>query len=74
MIVEELVKTTRREAREGYSRFLLKRSGFEDSDIEVFLNEKQAVLEDRSPLEMIYTGDFKRAVAAVETLIDGCQE
>jgi hypothetical protein len=74
MVIDELVKTARREAREGYARFLLKIAGFEDSDIEVFLNEKQAVLEDRSPLEMIYSGDYDRAVAAVETLVDGCQD
>lgn len=74
MILHDHVKTTRREAREGYARFILVKAGFEDSDIEVFLNEKQAVLEDRSPLDMIYTGDFQRAVAAVESLVDGCQE
>lgn len=74
MITHDLVKTARREAREGYCRFLLGKHGFETSDIEVFLNEKQAVLEDRSPLEMIYMGDYSAAVQAVETLVDGCQE
>jgi hypothetical protein len=74
MIVEELVKTDRREARERYARFVMRAAAFEDTDIEDFLNTKQAVLENRSPLDMIYTGDFERAIAAVDLLLDGLGE
>jgi hypothetical protein len=63
-------KTARREAREGYARFLLSRAGLEAEDIEAFMNTKQAILENQSPLEAIYTGDYERAIAAVETFTE----
>ena len=68
--VEELKKTPRREAREGYIRFLLTKSGINQESIEAYLNEKQAVLENRSLLEMVYTGDYRRAVSLVESFIE----
>lgn len=74
MITDELVKTERREAREHYSRYILFAAGLEVEDIDVFMNERQAILENRSPLEMIYSGDYKRGVAAVELFIDGLED
>lgn len=71
MIVEELVKTDRREARERFAYFLLERHGFIASDSQTFMETRQAVLEDRSPHELIYTGEHERGMAAVYTLLDG---
>lgn len=74
VITSELQKTTRREAREGYVRFLLSRDGIEAEDIEEYLTTKQAELEDRSIIEMIYSGDYDRAVQAVETFLEELED
>lgn len=74
MITTELQKTARREAREGYVRFILAQCEVEESDINEYLNEKQAELEDRSILEMIYSGDASRAVSVVETFVEELEE
>lgn len=62
--------TPRRQARENYARFLLKRAGVDEQDMEAFLNTKQAVLDDKTPLEMIYTGRYERAIEAVEVFTE----
>lgn len=67
-------KTPRREARDKFARFLLDKAGFEQEDIEVFLNTKQAVLENKSPLELIYSGDTQRGLEAVYAIVDSVQE
>ena len=66
----EMTRTERRESREGYARFLLARAGLEPSDVEDFLNTRQAAFDGLSPLEMIYTGEYDRAVKAVESFAD----
>lgn len=70
----EVQRTPRREARDKFARYLLLKVGLEELDIEVFLNTKQAVLENKSPLELIYTGDYERGMEAVYTLVDSLSE
>lgn len=65
-----LQKTSRREAREGYVRFLLTRANLSEEDVESYLSTVQASLENRSLLNMIYTGEYERAVRVVETFVD----
>lgn len=62
--------TPRRASRELYARFLLTRAEVDDSDAEIFLNTKQSVLENFSPLELIYTGRYERAIEAVEAFTE----
>jgi hypothetical protein len=71
MITDELVKTDRREAREKFAIFLMEKEGYSEADIRTFLDTKQAVLEDRSPTELIYGGELDRGMRAVYTLLDG---
>lgn len=68
-----LQKTSRREAREGYARFLLGRIGLTEEDVDVFMDSKQAVLDNMSPLELIYSGEYERAISAVETFTEDLQ-
>lgn len=65
-----LEKTPRREAREGYARFLLARADVEDLEAEKFLTDKQAELYGYSPLELIYTGRYEQAIEAVEAFTE----
>ena len=67
----ELQRTSRREARELYARFLLKRAGVGLVDAEKFLTTRQAVLENKSILDLIYSGDYSKAVDIVEQFVDG---
>lgn len=64
------VHTSRREVRERYIRFYLKRSGMADTDIDEYLSTKQAVLENKSILELIYSGEYTKATQVVEELVD----
>lgn len=64
------VVTPRRKAREDYSRFLLNRAGVDPETAETFLNTRQQVLFDESPLSLIYTGRYEQGVAAVETFTE----
>lgn len=74
MIIEEIKKTPRREAREKFAYYLLREAGLEDSDILAFLTTKQAKLEDNSPLDLIYSGEYERGMVAVYVLLDGLTE
>lgn len=65
-----LQKTSRREAREGYVRYLLKVNGIEDRDAEVYLTTSQAELDNKSVIELIYSGDYELAVSVVERLVE----
>jgi hypothetical protein len=67
-------KTPRREAREKYARFLLKRAGIDDDNAETFMTTKQEVLYDESPISLIYTGRYERAIEAVETFTEDLVE
>ncbi len=62
----QLERTPRRETREAYARFLLRRADVDDLTAEEFLNEKQAALFGHSPIELIYTGRYELAISAVE--------
>lgn len=73
MVTTELAKTSRRESREVYSRFLLGKAGLEEIDIEDYLTTKMAALENKSLLDLIYSGDYARAVDVVERFIDDLQ-
>lgn len=70
MTTATLQKTHRREAREGYVRYILSRAGLSEKDVEVYLTTPQASLDDKSLLELIYTGDYKTAVREVESFTD----
>jgi hypothetical protein len=70
MHLTECVKTSRREARETYCRYLMFRAGLDAADIDAFMEEPAERFEGRTPLEMIYTGEYTRAVAVIEELVD----
>lgn len=70
MVTDELEKTPRRESRESFARYLLANVGLEAEDIDEFLSTKQVVLENKSPLELIYSGEYERAMNAVYALAD----
>jgi len=73
MTTTTLQKTSRREAREGYVRYLLAVNEFNELDSEKYLTTPQAELDGKSILELIYSGDYELAVSVVERLIEDCE-
>lgn len=65
-----LQTTTRRQARESYVRYLLHDADVREEDADNYLTAPQAALDDKSILELIYTGDYEKAVSVVERFIE----
>lgn len=65
-----LQRTPPREAREGYCRYLLTRAGYDEAESTDFLNSKQSVLFNCSPMELLYTGRADMAISATEILVE----
>lgn len=74
MITQQLEKTARRETRESYLRFMLRNADISDADAEEYLTTKQAYLENKSLLELVYSGEYEKATKVVEDFVDTLEE
>ena len=66
--------TPRREAREGYCRYLLLRAGFDEEQSTAILGKQTKELYGCSPIELIYSGRYDMAVEAIEYFVDNLPE
>ena len=65
-----LQKTSRREARESYVRYLLEQHGVTEGDAEQYLTMPQDALDGKSLIELIYSGSYEKAVSVVERFVE----